>query len=179
MNIETNRLIKLATARRLHRASRRTLEAQAQEPQISNPRIELKQTLKIGSLNVRGLIAAGERKEIEAYMFHKQIHILMIQETHIGEETRSIGKYYSWYFSGGTKPEKTIPHGVGIIIDNKCKDYVEDVEAISTSMIKLKLRPNRLTHHLSIRTDGRSTGGRQTNSMKSLRNTSTSTKDEE
>ena len=70
-------------------------------------------------------------------MFHKRIHILMIQETHIGEETRSIGKYNSWYFSGGTKPEKTIPRGVGIIIDNKYKDDVEDVEATSTRMVKL------------------------------------------
>ena len=63
-------------------------------------------------------------------MFHKQIHILMIQETHIGEETRAIGKHYSWYFPGGTTTDKTIFHGVGIIVDNKYKDYIEDVEAI-------------------------------------------------
>ena len=80
--LKKNRQIKRNTARRLHRASRRILEAPLQEPQLPAPHIELKQILKIGSLNVRGLIAAGKRKEIEAYMFHKQIHILMIQETH-------------------------------------------------------------------------------------------------
>ena len=60
-----NRQIKRAIARRIHRASRRALEAPAQEPQPPNTQLPLKRKIRIATLNVRGINQAGKRKEIE------------------------------------------------------------------------------------------------------------------
>ena len=84
---QNNRSLKRNLARRLHRISKRALGVPAQEPRLKDLRIKFNQTITICTLNVRGLIAAGKRKDVEPYMTHKHIDIPMMQGAHVGEET--------------------------------------------------------------------------------------------
>ena len=127
-------------ARRLNRRANKAPAATAQELQLRAPRIELNETIKVATLNVRGLKMFGKRQDIEHHMKHKGIDILTMQETHIGEDSRETRTNYSWYFSGGTSGLKTIYHGVGIIIRTGLRNYVLDIETVNERLMTMKLR---------------------------------------
>ena len=82
---------------------------------------------------------SGKRQEIEKYMGKKHIDILCLQETHQGENTKEIRKHYSWFFSGGTTPG-AIHHGVGIVIRNKFRNYIEDINTINERLTIMHLK---------------------------------------
>ena len=117
-------------ARQQNRRTKRSLGAPAQEPRPYPLRLQTEQDTNIASLNVRGIRKLGKRQDIENYMTNKQIPIMCIQETHNGGNAREIRKQYSWYFSGGEE-EGAIHHGVGIVISNKLRNYVKDIEPIN------------------------------------------------
>ena len=98
--------------RRQHRYNSHFLSgAPAQEPRPLAPSLSLRQHLRIATLNVRGTKVAGKKKEIEHYMYTNYIDILIIQETHKSGNTRELGKWYSWYYSGGPDGEFVTEQG--------------------------------------------------------------------
>ncbi len=70
----------------------------------------------IATLIVCGLMRPGKREEVDTWMKLKDITIVLLQETRIGEDSRESRGEYTWYFSGR---ERTLPGytaGVGIAI---------------------------------------------------------------
>ena len=74
----------------------------------------------------------------------QRIDLLMIQETHIGDERKEQYKNskFSWFFSGGGLEDKgrTCHHGVCIVIRNELRNYILDIETISARFISVKTR---------------------------------------
>ena len=77
-------------ARNKKRKEKQIPGAPAQELHPRPPKIRLNTKIRIATLNVRGLIIGGKRNEIETYMKHKDIDIMLRQETHIGDDIREI-----------------------------------------------------------------------------------------
>ena len=116
------RSIKRNHARRSRRKSDKGAAAPARELPPQKPSLKFDRTLKIVTLNVRGLIMyAGKRDEIDKYLQDKRADVLFIQETHMGEASREKRKHFTWYFSGGAQAG-TIYHGVGIVIRNELRN---------------------------------------------------------
>ena len=78
-----------------------------------------------------------KRQEVEAYMAHRQIDILCIQETHM-DTSKECRERYTWYFSGDGSC-KTIAHGVGIVIRNELRNYVTDVVTVDERNIAITM----------------------------------------
>ena len=93
---------------------------------------------RIATINIRGIERAGKRTELEQYMDFKRIDILVIQETHVGDESREPFKNsnYSWFFSGGAQGA-TCYHGVAIVIKNGLRNYIKDIETIHERLMTL------------------------------------------
>ena len=71
----------------------------------------------IATLNIRGTKKPGVRDEVEKWMEKRNIKILTLQETRVGQNTRETRKDYTWFFSGeGGRKEYTA--GVAIIVHN-------------------------------------------------------------
>ena len=81
------------------------------------------------------------------------IDILIIQETHKSGNTRELGKWYSWYYSGGPdgefvteqgeitwKPINRCFQGVAIIVDNTWRNYILDIATPTERLMIMKLR---------------------------------------
>ena len=141
---QEQRSMKRNLARNLHRRQNHLPTAPAQELQPRPPRLQFGLPYIISSLNVRGMKKRGKRQEIERYMEEQQIDIMLIQETHIGDEIIENFKKsnYVWYYSGGGLAAKgeTCYHGVGIIIRKELKNYILDVETISERLMTITLR---------------------------------------
>ena len=118
--------------------SNRERAATAQKPQN---RIRLGTKFKIATINIRGLIKTGAREEIEKWMKDNDIMIAAIQETNIGSNTMEARGSYIWYMSGETKSkEAKYTAGVGFVINNKFKKYVEDVIPHTDRIMQIKLK---------------------------------------
>ena len=104
-----------------------------------------KKVLRVGTLNVNGIIEIAKREEIEQWMSKNKIHILCIQETHIRKETTEHRKQYTWYL-GEADQETTVQRktGVGIVINNEFKNYIEDIEVCNGRMMAVTLNANKL-----------------------------------
>ncbi len=72
-------------------------KAKAQEPK---EKMKYGKIIRIATLSAHGMKRVGKREEIEAWMKRKGIHILVIQETAIEQDSREIRGEYTWYFSG-------------------------------------------------------------------------------
>ena len=89
--------------------------ASAQEPRRAAEKIRYATTLKIATLNVKGMKRMGKREEVEVWMKDNYVQILALQETYIGQNAREARKGYTCFFSGENgRPEYTA--GVGIVI---------------------------------------------------------------
>ena len=108
--------------------------APAQEPRSQTPKIPLKRNIKLATLNVRGLNKTAKRKELELYMIEHSIDIMVVQETHLGEDIRETRKKHTWHFSGG-EVAGTIHHGVGTIYHNNLRHFHRDTECISDRLM--------------------------------------------
>ena len=73
-------------------------------------------------------------------MDSKRIDILVIQETHVGDESREqfIKSNYSWCFSGGAQGATCYP-GVAIVVKNEPRNFIKDIEAIDERLMTLTL----------------------------------------
>ena len=110
--------------------------ASAQEP----VRLDWGEGFWIATLNVDGLMRQGKREEVEAWMKKHEIAILVLQETHSASNSREARGNYTWYFSGEKKNEGTEwTAGVGIVIENKYVQYIDDIEPISDRIIRMTL----------------------------------------
>ena len=104
------------------------------------PIIEYGRQLRAGTLNIRGLKKAGKRELVETWMKENQIDILMLQETHIAQNSREDRKEYIWYFSGSEQAAKQSTYaGVGIVIRTDLRNYVYDIEPISDRLMWITL----------------------------------------
>ena len=90
-------------------------EAKAQEPERRNKKTTTtgvkqknrgKDTWKIATLNIRGIIAPGKRDEIEKWMKENGIEILLIQETRAKQNTKEARKTHTHGTSAEKKEEK-------------------------------------------------------------------------
>ena len=140
----TQRSQKRNAARNLHRRQNHVPTAPAQELQPRTPKIDYGVPYILASLNVRGMKKRGKKQEIEQYMKDNQIDVLVIQETHIGDEIIEHFKKsnHIWYYSGGGLEPKgeACYHGVGIVIKKELANYVLDVETISERLMTITLR---------------------------------------
>ena len=83
-------------------------------------------------------------------MQFKNIEILAMQETHIGDEIKEDFKTskYTWYFSGGGTEAKKIAQGdaplghqgVAIVMKNELRNYIKDIDTIDERFISITLR---------------------------------------
>jgi len=74
-------------------------------------------------------------------MKDNDIMIAAIQETNIGSNTMEARGSYIWYMSGETKSkEAKYTAGVGFVINNKFKKYVEDVIPHTDRIMQIKLK---------------------------------------
>ena len=131
------RSIKRNLARRLHRTNKRKPpDAPAQELPPRMPRLKLGKHYRIATINIRGIKKAGKRTELEQYIDFKRIDILVIQETHVGDEIREQFKKssYSWFFPGGAQGA-TCYHGVAIVVKNELRNYIKDIAAIDERLM--------------------------------------------
>ncbi len=92
------RKIKRSTRRRAARRLYRSLnanpkdrktnrsKAKAQEPK---EKMKYGKKYRIATLNAHGMKRVGKREEIEAWMKRKGIHILILQETYIDQDSRA------------------------------------------------------------------------------------------
>ena len=110
--------------------------------------MELKRRIKFATLNIRGIKKAGQRKEIEDYMWSKGIDIMTLHETHSSGTQQENHRWYSWYFSGGPEGE-TCDHGVCIVISNWLRNYIVDTEPISARLMAITLRGKVPIHIVS------------------------------
>ena len=87
------------------------------------PRLKLGEHYRIATINIRGIKKAGKFTELKQCLDLKRIDILLIQETHVGDEVREQFKTsnYSWFFSGGEQGA-TCYHGVAIVIKNEFRN---------------------------------------------------------
>ena len=131
----------MAAAQNPHK-KRNNTRATAQEPQNTKPKIG--STWKMATINVRGMITAGKREEIEKWMKENNIVIAVIQETRIKHNTREARKNYTWYFSGeqGRQQKDGYTAGVGIVISNKQTQHIKDIEPISDRLMYITLKGN-------------------------------------
>ena len=90
-------------------------------------------------MNVRGLIAAEKKHEVEQWMEASKTEIMVLQETHVGDNRKDINEKYTWFY-GGVGEERTIREGVAVVIKNEMRNYVQDVVMVSERIIILKLR---------------------------------------
>ena len=110
--------------------------ASAQEPD----RMDWKEEFWIATLNVDGLMRQGKREEVETWMKKHDIKILVLQETHSANNSREARGNYTWFFSGEKKQEGTEwSAGVGIVVENKYVQYIEDIEPINDRIIRMTL----------------------------------------
>ena len=73
-------------------------------------------------------------------MDFKRIDMLVIQETHVGDEIREQFKksVYSWFFSGGAQGA-TCYHGVAIVVNHELRNYIKDIETVDERLMTLTL----------------------------------------
>ena len=72
-------------------------------------------------------------------MKEKYIDILTLTETRNNQNSKESRKQYTWFFSGeGGREEYTA--GVGIVINNKLIQYLEDAEPITDRLAYITLR---------------------------------------
>ena len=115
--------------------------ATAQEPtsKFKFSKIKLGRHLRIATLNIRGVKKPGVREEVEKWMKEKDIDILTLTETRNNQNSKESRKQYTWFFSGeGGREEYTA--GVGIVINNKLIQYLEDAEPITDRLAYITLR---------------------------------------
>ncbi len=138
--IENNLVVKRGRKGRKARAS-------AQGPKIwTNAR-----GIWMATLNVDGMLRQGKREEVEAWMKKHNIAILFLQETHSAWDSREARGSYTWYFSGEKKLlEEQWTAGVGVVIDNKHIQHVEDVEPLNDRMIRLTIKGSMPTTMLGV-----------------------------
>ena len=128
-----HRSLKRNQARRTHRKlTRQAPGAPAQEPSLTEAKRLTSRTLRVTTLNIRGIENLGKKEKIEHYMFTRNIDILIVQETHKNGNTRENGKWYSWYYSGGPDDEPCY-HGVAIVINNELRNYIKDIMTINAA----------------------------------------------
>ncbi len=65
--------------------------------------------------------------------------LAFIQETRIKHNTKEARKEYTWYFSGENGRE-TYTAGVGMIINNKYIQHIDDIEPINDRLMRLTLK---------------------------------------
>ncbi len=125
----------------------RKARASAQEPKIwTNAR-----GIWMATLNVDGMLRQGKREEVEAWMKKNDIAILFLQETHSAWDSREARGNYTWYFSGEKKLlEEQWTAGVGVVIENKHIQHVEDVEPMNDRMIRLAIKGSMPTTMLGV-----------------------------
>lgn len=89
--------------------------------------------LRIGTLNLRGITTQWKWEEVEAWMKHKGIGILALQETHQDVNFKACRKEFSWLFSseGKTANTQRTEAGVGFVMNNKLIHTLADVVALS------------------------------------------------
>ena len=74
----------------------------------------LKGFVKVGRANARGLVHQTKRCEIEQWMRRRNIDVLAVQETHVGNDMVLTRAHYTWYHSGGDTGS-TIHAGGGLL----------------------------------------------------------------
>ena len=94
--------------------------------------------LNLLNLNTQGLKRIEKRTLIEQYMKTWKIDFAVITETHINTNHVEIRKEFTWYFSGGDTKEHHFA-GVAIVIRNKWKNSVEDIQPINERIIYITL----------------------------------------
>ena len=57
-------------------------------------------SIRIATLNLRGLKQVGKREEVERWMDQHSIDILAAQETHTSQNSREKRKDYTWFMNG-------------------------------------------------------------------------------
>ena len=68
-----------------------------------------------------------------------KMDIAIITERHINTNHTEIRNGYTWYFSGGDTKEHNFA-GVGIIINNKWANIIEDIQPINDRIMTLTFR---------------------------------------
>ena len=59
-------------------------------------------TIKIATINIKGMKRLGLREMVEYWMMKNGIDILAIQETQINTNNKEARKHHTWYVSGET-----------------------------------------------------------------------------
>ena len=116
----------------------KTARATAQEPN-KTANSSYGKTIKVATINVRGINKAGKREEIETWMKKNNVQIVALQETRIKTNSRESRKEFTWYFSGENGRDTYTP-GVGFVINNTYIQHVRDIEPINDRIIVLSLR---------------------------------------
>ena len=94
-------------------------------------------TIKIATINIKGMKRLGLREMVEYLMMENEIDILAIQETQTNINKKEARKHHTWYFSGekslklsDQNPKtKDLPKsnhiwaGVAIVVKNELNNY--------------------------------------------------------
>ena len=84
------------------------------------------ETLKIGTLNIRGTMEAGKREMVEIWMKSNDVNILLLQETKTRQNVREVRKDFVWFFSGEAHQQE-YTHGVGFVIRQHIVKHIVDI----------------------------------------------------
>ena len=130
---KTERTTRRRIARQAHNTGQDKAALAAQELHTS-PTLTHNYPYNIATLNICGCRQAAKRDEIQQHMTKQDISIMAIQETHTPHNGMETRKTHTWYFSGH---ERNTPehHGTGIIISHHIKQYLLDVQPISSRLI--------------------------------------------
>ena len=88
-------------------------------PKSTKPKIVLKRTMFVATLNVQGMYRVMKREEVERWMKEHGVEIMAIQETHDPHSKVGTRKHFPWYFSGSDDGERGIHAGVEVVIRNE------------------------------------------------------------
>ena len=98
---------------------------------------------RIATLNIQGLgsHSLGKRELLEIWAEENNIDIILLQETHLNiTKTEKRGRYTIFY-SGDERSKSThTPAGVAIMIHNKHKNTIADINPMSDRIMTLELR---------------------------------------
>ena len=98
------------------------------------PRLKKQMVVRVGTWNVGTMIGKG--RELVDVFKRSKINIACVEETKwSGNSTRELGEGYKIFFSGKTDTR----NGVGIILDEKLKQQVFEVQGASDRLIRVRL----------------------------------------
>ena len=99
-------------------------------------RKEQRRKIRVGSWNIGTM--TGKGRELVEVMKKRKLEMLCMQETRWGgNSAREIGEGYKIIYSGGTAKGKR--NGVGVVLNEKWKEKVMEIDRCSDKLIRVKL----------------------------------------